>query len=280
MISVITWDAGFRESYHTVDYFSRQTIGKDRFEFIWADYYETIKPELEEKIRMMSNGHIFCLRGQGKWHLGRCLNSAVKESVGELLVIPDGDILVDEDFLEEVALCHEKHQDLVLYFRRWDQRQPNRQLNKDKKDGSLYDTEQHYELVNPSNYGGCISISRKCFDYVGGYEEHSLFSEAGANGKELYIRLKNAGFPIMWHAAKKIFHPWHDGTTPSNQEYKRKVKIQDWFIQERDLKCVFRADTILAEEMLHNYSNKRYSLKNSMLGKLISKWIGVTALTS
>ena len=46
----------------------------------------------------------FCFGGKGKWHLGKCLNAAILESKGDLIVIPDGDIVVEENFLEEVLL--------------------------------------------------------------------------------------------------------------------------------------------------------------------------------
>lgn len=251
MISVITWDAGFRESYHTVDYFGRQTIDKNQFEFIWADYYSTIKPELTEKIRAMGNGRTFCFDGDGRWHLGRCLNAAIRECKGDLIVIPDGDIVVEEDFLEEVARCHEKYQDLVLYFRRWDERKPDTRSKKI----DLSKLMNNCRLTNPTNYGGCLTLSKKTFNHVKGYEEHLLFSEAGANGMELYTRLKNAGFPIMWHPTYNIYHPWHDGTSPKDTEYMRQLNLQAMLIRNRDLNIDYLADSSAVDIYLQMHSN-------------------------
>lgn len=268
MISVITWDAGFRESYHTVDFFSRQTLGKNQFEFIWADYYSTIKPELKAKIQAMGNGRIFCFDGEGKWHLGRCLNAAIRESKGDLIVIPDGDVVVEEGFLEEVARYHEKYQELVLYFRRWDELKPDNMT----KNIDLSRLMNNCRLLYSTNYGGCITLSKKAFIHVNGYEEHHLFSEAGANGMELYTRLKNAGFPIMWHPTCKIYHPWHEGTLPKHTEYKQKLDLQNWLINKRDLNIVYLADSNAADLNLQTHiNNVSPSQKRVSFAKMIKR---------
>lgn len=258
MISVVTWDAGFRESYHTVDYFSRQIFDRNQFEFIWADYYSTIKPELKEKIRAMGNGRAFCFNGEGRWHLGRCLNAAIRECKGDLIVIPDGDIVVGEDFLEEVVRCHEKYQDLVLYFRRWDELKPDTSTKKIDLSRLMNDC----ILTNPTNYGGCLTLSKKVFNYVNGYEEHLLFSEAGANGMELYTRLKNAGFPIMWHPTYKIYHPWHDGTSPQDSGYLQQLDLQKLLIKNRDLNIEYLADLNVIDINVQAHINNGSSPQN------------------
>lgn len=238
MISVITWDANFRESYHTVDYFNRQTMDKSLFEFIWVDFYSTVGQEVSKKIQAMGNGKVFCFEGSGKWHLGRCLNAAVRQCKGDLIVIPDGDVVVEENFLAEVAEYHKKHQKLVLYFRRWDESKIDSVNNNGINISRMRNV---CRLTNPTNYGGCITLSKSIFDYVHGYEESCLFSEAGANGMELYTRLKNAGFPIMWHPTHKIYHPWHEGTSPQDYEYIEKLSLQMELIKNRDLNVVYLA---------------------------------------
>ena len=49
------------------------------------------------------------------WHLGKCINEGVRQSSGDILVIPDGDVIVEKDFLQHVQ--RECDQDnLVTYF--------------------------------------------------------------------------------------------------------------------------------------------------------------------
>jgi hypothetical protein len=250
LISVVTWDAGFRESYHTVDYFARQDLDRGKFEFVWSDYYGDINPALQEKIEGMGNGRVFIYGGEGQeWHLGRCLNSSVSECVGDILVIPDGDIAVEENFLREIVRCFNRYDKCVLYFRRWDEPLPA--VSCDRVDMSHL--KKVCRLSNPINYGGCLALPRGCFDQVFGYEEHELFSGAGANGLELFTRLKNAGFPIMWHPSMKIFHPWHEGTMYRGSEYQRKLKMQKWLILQRDLRVACLADHSEVQFLIEQY---------------------------
>lgn len=249
LISVATWDAGFRESYHTVDCFARQDIAAGDFEFTWADYYDGVDPVLREKVEGMGNGRVFEYGGEGDWHLGRCLNAAIRECRGNILVIPDGDVAIADNFLREVARCFRGGARMALYFRRWDEpasAQPCR-------GSDIAHLKELCRLNNPTNYGGCLALPRACFEEVGGYEEHDLFSGAGAIGLELYTRLKNAGFPIMWHPSMKIFHPWHEGTMPGEEGYRRKVKMQNWVIRQRDLDVASRSDPVEVQALVDRY---------------------------
>jgi GT2 family glycosyltransferase len=176
-------------------------------------------------------------------------------------VIPDGDIAFEDNFLEEVSKYHEKYHDLVLYFRRWDERSPHLEKKGRPSISTLRDT---CRLTNPTNYGGCLTISRKALEYVRGYEEHELFSEAGANGMELYTRLKNAGFPIMWHPTHKIYHPWHEGTAPKDPEYKRKIDLQNLIIKKRDLNVVFLASSNEVDINIRGNLNNIQQVKNKI----------------
>ena len=257
MISVITWDAGFRESFHTVDFFDKQTLSKKYFEFIWVDYYSTINTDLQLRINKMGNGKAICCGGMGKWHLGKCINSAVKKCEGDLIIIPDGDVVVDDSFLDTVIDCHNQHDNLVLYFRRMDEPEKKDVNNHNI---SLRRLRESCRLNNPLNYGGCISLSKKTFIDVEGYEEHDLFSQAGANGKELYVRLKNAGFPIMWHPSHKIYHPWHRGSGPKDPDYQRKIMLQNYVIQQRDLSIATKADKLAVDSIIEDFHKNRSSL--------------------
>lgn len=234
-ISVITWDGGFREHFHTVDSFSAQSLPKDRYEFIWVSYRSDVPAELREKVAQMGNGRIICLNGKGEWHLGRCLNEGIRQSHGDIVVIPDGDIVVEPDFLKVVSESFDKTENLVLYFRRWDE------LESDHTEDTSYTRLSRVCMLrNPSNYGGCLATSRVCLRYVQGYEEHPVFCGAGASGLELYTRLKNAGFPIVWHPMEKIYHPWHTGTLTGPEQVRQNQ--QYWVIKQKDLAVDYKAD--------------------------------------
>jgi hypothetical protein len=213
--SIITWDASFRESFHTVDAFGRQNYDKNKFELYWCDFYNNNNQSLIQKIKSYSNFKLLNLKNNEstQWHLGKIINYGIKHSTGDILVIPDGDVVVPENFLTEIEnLFDTSNKNLLCYFRRWDE-------------PSGYHGENSYnidylqnacKLNNMTNYGGCFAIRREVFEEIGFYEEHEVFSGPGANGLEQYKRFRNKGLQIMWSEIP-IYHPFHNFTGTSDK---------------------------------------------------------------
>lgn len=265
MISIITWDAGFRENYHTVDSFCRQNYNVNDFEFIWVEFYSYIHPTLANKINSYPNARLLCLNNAKttKWHLGKCLNAGIKASKGKLLVIPDGDIIVPSNLLKIAIEEHQNINELVLYFRRWDEPE-----NKHREHSS-YDInylDEFCHITNPTNYAGCLSIKKKHILKVNGYEESPVFSGPGISGKELYIRLRNRGYAVKWHPFIKVFHPYHNSSGSSSfdkismksltNKYQWLIPYagieQSWVLRCRELDLTFQADENKITEYLLN----------------------------
>ena len=272
-ISVVTWNGGFRESFHTVDFFANQTISFDDYEFIWVEFYEAADSTLVDKLDKYHNTKLICLNGEGQWHAGRCMNAGVNASKGELVIIVDGDIAVKSDFLEKVWEKHSKQNNLVLYLRRWDEIKEKHLPDKSRH--SIDYLTQTCQLLYPENYAGCISLRRETIDLVNGYEEHPIFGGAGAVSKELYGRLRNAGLPILWHPTEKVFHPWHPGTIPSYNN--PKVRKQKWLIRQRSLKLNTVANPDQIENYLKDYQDiphaKSKPIKHESLKTRLKKFL-------
>ena len=251
-ISVITWNGGFRESFHTVDFFTNQTLPSEEYEFIWVEYYSTAHNSLKDKLEKADNARIVFLNQQGQWHVGHCLNEGIRQSSGELLVIIDGDIAVEPNFLEQVWQKHLQYEDLVVYYRRWDESQ--RSYIDGISQSSIEHLKSVCQLTNPENYGGCITIRRQVIEKVGGYEEHPIIGGPGAVSKELYTRLRNLGLPIMWHPKEKIYHPWHTGTLPSTNTPQQ--RMQAWVIKQRGLNLDTKADSNQVDTYLKSFSSQ------------------------
>lgn len=255
VVAVITWDGSFREHFHTVDFFCNQTLQASQYEFVWVEYYSSLCSALREKIDGYPNAASLCLGREGPWHLGVCQNHGISSTGGDHLVLIDGDIAVDETFLEKDLAFHARHPDTAVYYRRWDE--PGPPDNGAHRDGSIEYLEKNCRLTNPTNYGGCLTISRSLLDSVAGYEEHPLFVEAGAGNMELYIRLRNAGIPVLWHPHAKVYHPWHSGTIPPYDTEKHKK--QEWLIRQRGLNIDTLADEKQVDAYLQSYEQQRGS---------------------
>lgn len=208
-VSIITWDASFRESFHIIRFFNKQENSPVEYEFIWIDYY-TPTQALENKIKGLKNFKAIGLghNSDEKWHLGKCINAGVKHSTGDLLIIPDGDIVVEADFINYCLKEHSKIDSMALYFRRYDE---PKEFSSANSQTDIEHLKQHSKITNPTNYAGCLTLKRSVFDAIGGYETHKAFSGPGMNGLDTYIRLRNMGVCIKW-ADYKIYHPCHQST--------------------------------------------------------------------
>ena len=220
-------DGGYRPHFGAVDSMMKQDFPDGDFEFLWVEYYDKVKPELQEKAKKKPNFKIITLNKSGIYHSSECFNKGIKSAIGEVIVIPDGDVVFDKNFLREIWNEHKRNENLVMYLYRYDEPQhAHTSMNID-----LDYLSRICILTNPSNYGGCLTVRKKWLLKINGYEEYEIFRTGGdhANGLDIYTRFKNLGLHIMWHPDLKIYHPWHEHKAGVANAY----KPQHVFIQYR-----------------------------------------------
>ncbi len=223
-VSVIMIDGSFREKFHSLDFFNNQTLPRDAYEIIWVEFYNRINPVLKQKTHSFTNNRIITLKKQGEYHSSYCFNAGINESSGEIVVIVDADVVVDNSFLEKIIEEHAICENLVLYCYRYDEPQEAHVQEMD-----LDYLKNVCILTNPVNYGGCVSVRKKNILAVNGYEQHPIFSSGfHANGADLYTRFKNAGMHIKWHPTANLYHPWHPLTLILHSNHKKQLKIVDY----------------------------------------------------
>jgi len=256
-------DGSFRESFHCVDFFCNQTLPEKAFELIWVEYYDRVSPELDKRINKYSNARLILLGNKGLYHSSYCFNAGIKASKGKLIFIPDADVAVEPFFLEQAAEEHKRNEKLVMYFYRGEEPQ-----DKHQPKAELSHLKEVCKLVNPSNYGGCISVRKKWFLEINGYEQHPVFGSGfHANGLDLYTRFKNLGLHIMWHPRLLLYHPWH----PLNAAGFPVWEVQKTIVNYRALALTYLAfqgiDPVKNREMPSeltenlNQAKKKYKLE-------------------
>lgn len=212
-LSVIMADAGFREKTHLLDSLLNQSLSPEQYEIIWVNYGDkgpTGFPKTE-KVRIINLN-----RTDHPYHMSVCFNAGIRESRGDILVIMDADVVTGPDLLASIGEAHSRCRELVMYVRRWDEPE-----SAHTGDIDLYHLTKVCQLVNPTNYGGCISVRREWLLEVNGYEEDPVFAGLSANAMDLYTRLTNQGLHVSWHPRERIFHPWHPGTCYPSPGYRR-----------------------------------------------------------
>lgn len=215
-ISIVMVDGSFRESYHAIDFFCTQTIPAEDYELIWVEYYDKVNPALQAEIDKYPNARIITLNRIGVYHSSYCFNAGIQASRGELILIPDADLVVEPDLLETVWNEHQTNDKLVMYLFRYEEPE---EVHQQKV------TLEHLRKVgflrSPSNFGACLTVRKKWLVEINGYEQHPIFGTGfHANGSDVNTRFKNLGLHIMWHPGIKIYHPWHPMTKAEDIAYR------------------------------------------------------------
>jgi hypothetical protein len=216
-ISVILADAGFRENTHVLHSLRNQSWPANRYELIWVEYHDRVPLSLNEirDLRIITLN-----RTDTPYHMSVCFNAGIRESRGDIVVIMDADVVTGPDLLASIGEAHCRCRELVMYVRRWDEPE-----SAHTGDIDLDHLAKVCQLVNPMNFGGCISVRREWLLEVDGYEEDPVFSGLSANAMDLYTRLNNLGLHIRWHPRERIYHPWHPGTRYPSPGYRRQHRV-------------------------------------------------------
>jgi len=222
VISVIMVDGSFREKFHALDFFSRQTFMG--FELLWVEYYDKVDPQLQRKLACQRNFRSITLDRSGVYHSSYCFNAGIRASTADLLVIADGDVAVEIDFLQRVWDEHAENEKLVMYVHRH-----NEPGEHHAPEINLEHLRAVTKVTNPENYGGCLTVRKKWLLAINGYEQHWVFGQGEhANGRDVYTRMKNLGLDIQWHPELKLYHPWHTGTLAAASSYRLQQIVIDF----------------------------------------------------
>ena len=226
-ISVVMVDGSFRERYDSIDFMARQDIPAEDYELIWVEYFDRIHPDLQQRIDKANLHHRFraiALGKEGAYHSSYCFNRGIAEARGELVVIPDADVIAEPDFLRSVWDDHTASDRLVTYYHRHNEPEDER-----AKDVSLDHLRSVCELTNPSNHGACLAIRRKWLIEINGYEQSPIFATGfHANDKDVYARLCSLGLMVRWNPDVRLFHPWHAMTGEVTPHYRPQLDVISW----------------------------------------------------
>ncbi len=221
-ISVIMIDGSFRENTFGAEYFTKQNFSSDEYEVLWVEFYKSANEKLYQnnQLKIISLGH----SSDTVYHSSNCFNEGIRQAKGELLIIPDADVIVQPDFLQKAWNIHQEYDKLVAYGYRY-----NEVNEHPLKNLEIKELKQKCVVTNPINYGGCITVHKKWLLAINGYDEHPTF-ETGfhANGLDIYTRFRNYGMAIQWSPLLKLYHPKHAFTATKSPEYQRQRNLINW----------------------------------------------------
>jgi hypothetical protein len=225
-VSVVMVDGSFREFFHSIRFFADQTWAPEDFELLWVEYYDSVNPALQAEIGRYPNCRVITLdRPRSElYHSSFCFNKGIEESRGELILVPDADLVVEQDFIERVWAEHQTNDKLVMYMYRYDEPEESHE-----EPVALPHLRRVGKITNPSNFGGCLSVRKKWLLAINGYDQHPVFASGyHANGLDVNCRLKALGLHVMWHPELKMYHPWHPHPKGATELYRKQGVVVDY----------------------------------------------------
>ena len=237
-VSVILLDWCVRESFHTLEYLSRQRHDRGDFEIIWIEYYDHRSEPLDRTIERNTALGIpppidtwICLhhdRGE-HYHKHVMYNIAVLEARGPIVCILDSDAILQTTFIDAVLEAFEGREHLALHFEQI--RSANTSLypfdypliEEINGPGCMNATDgvpngfktcakslrEDPNLWHVYNYGACFCTRKEDFIRYGGADEHEDYLGYICGAYELTARMVNAGVPDLLHPTHYLYHAYH-----------------------------------------------------------------------
>lgn len=225
-ITVVMVDGSFRESFHAIRFFADQTLAASDYELLWVEHFDEVDPQLPAEMAPHAHFRTICLGHprSGVYYPSRCFNRGIAEARGEIIVIPDADVVPEGDFLENVLRDHMECDRLVEYFHR-----SNEPEAEHREEVCLEHLRRVCKVTNPANHGACLSVRKRWLLEINGYDEHTIFSTGfHANDLDVYYRLRNLGLLVRWHPTQRLYHPWHPFTAAESPHYKPQIHCIQW----------------------------------------------------
>jgi len=201
-VSIILLDWSVRESFHTLDWLSRQDVPRGQYEIIWVELYDRVVSEVMEKADVV----ITC--GQkGIYHKHVGYNVGLLHAQGQVITVCDSDAVFPPDFITSIikAFNVRESDDLSSLVLMHHELRTNHTYPEELSavsDLAMYS----WEALQP-NVGACMSVRRVDAIGFGGFDEHRSFRGYLCGPYDLGWRLVNAGIPEVWHDESVTL--WH-----------------------------------------------------------------------
>lgn len=209
-LSIILHDWNVRERFHTLDWLSAQTVGRDQYEIIWVECYSRVLENVKAKV----DQHLV-LNQEGLYHKHKAMNAGLAVASGHIVTFCDSDAVYPPEFVASILNSFSTERKVVLHTER-------RSLLPYPDGATLVQVKQMPFFEGPPNVGACASMLRRDAIGFGGVDEHESYQGLICGHNELVWRLINSGVPEVWHESVFLYHfkhPGSDGGPESEHEW-------------------------------------------------------------
>ena len=223
-LSLILLDWSVRESFHLLDYLSKQNVARDAFEVIVIEYYSRVSDVIRRHEDQIDTWLLLEMPEDCYYHKHLMYNAGIVYAKGEICVICDSDAMVKEGFIQSIITQFDSHPNLVLHLDQF--RNVRRDFypfcypsfeevsgrgcinNVGGRTAGLVDEQ---DTIHSRNYGACMCARRCDLIAIGGADEHIDYLGHICGPYEMTFRLVNSGRLELWHPTEFMYHTWHPG---------------------------------------------------------------------
>lgn len=232
-VSVILIDWKARESFHSLDYLSRQTVNRADYELIWVEFYDHRPRGLARKADALDKWIVCGYPDNFIYHKHRLYNVGILAAEGEVCVICDSDAIFRPTFIESLVRAFEEDPESVVHLDEvrnnsstfYPFRYPTIEevlgagcINWTGAASDGLATQD--DRIHRANYGACMAARRNDLLGVGGADEHLDYLGYICGPYDLTFRLANyQGRPERWLEDEYLYHVWHPNASGFNTEY-------------------------------------------------------------
>jgi hypothetical protein len=265
-VSIILIDWGVRESFHSLHYLNRQTVGRDDYELIWLEFYDH-KPEALRRTALDAGTDAPLL---DRWltlgyprdllfHKHRLYNAGVLLARGDVCVICDSDAMFTPTFIEKIVQAFAGRPNSVVHLDEVRNTNPafypfnhptvGQVLGEGVINWRGHTTlglDDSPDMIHHANYGACMAAWRKDLLAVGGADEHLDYLGYVCGPYELTFRLAHYGREEHWLRDEYLYHTWHPNQYGWNTDYHGPHDGAHMALLALDARASFRTRPVLA----------------------------------
>ncbi len=231
-LSIILIDWSCRQSIHTLHYLNEQSIGRDRYEIIWIEYYagalldietamkknkQTGKPPVVDKWLTLN------MPDDMVYHRHLMYNAGIVASSGDIVAFCESDIICGVDFVKGILDAFSKDGDIMLHMdkvcstdrRFYPFNYPTvddvKSTGVNWENGTTTGLKDKDDSLHTLHYDACMCAARQGLINIGGADQHVDYLGYVSGAYEMTFRLLNAGKKEVWLQDEFLYHTWHPG---------------------------------------------------------------------
>src|SRR5262245_46015804 len=278
-ISVILIDWGARESFHSLDYLSRQTAPRADYELIWVEFYDRRPHGLARKAEALDKWIVCGYPDELIYHKHRVYNLGILASEGDVCVVCDSDAIFRPTFIQRLIRAFEETPDGVIHLEEVRNNSPKFypfryptikevlgpgciNWEGDVASGLV----EEHDRIHRVNYGACMAARRGDSLAVGGADEHLDYLGYVCGPYDLTFRLGNYhGRPEHWLKDEYLYHVWHPNASGFNNEYHGPHDGATMALRALDTRASFQIEPSLPSPLMSRaWRRKRPSLDEAV----------------